>query len=208
MDEEKLTANELDIEKEINTLENAIEGFEKTDFNFMNDRIRRLQHHTLYVHQKVELFLGGVISVDLMMDQSKLLSQDDALKIFLKMKGIFEATDFFRLLAIANRSKLLPKGFYDIATKVNNLRIIFAHPASNQKELINLQKVSSRLKAYKDLKKAYDLMNKHVIKKQKERDELVERLANKKISLIASRIKTEGTKNIGKIVKEELDNRL
>jgi len=47
-------------------------------------------------------------------------------------------------------------------------------------------------------------MKKHVLKKQKERDLLVERLADKKLSSIASRIKTEGMKNIKKIVKEEL----
>jgi len=155
MNEEKSTPKEVEkIKEEIAVLENAIEAFEKTDFNFMDDRIRKLQHNTLYIHQKVELFLGGVITVDLIMDQSKLLSQDDAIKIFLKMKDIFKATDFFRLLTMANESKLLPKSFYDISTKVNKLRMIFAHPASSQEALSEFQNASNMLKAYRDLKKS------------------------------------------------------
>ena len=193
---------------EIDELEKEIDALEKAEYNFMDDKMKRLEHSTLYIHKKVETFVGRAITVDLIMDQSKLLSKDDAIKIFWKMEEVFNAADFFRLLKIANSSKLLPIGFYDIASKVNNLRLIFAHPRTHQKELRELRANSKRLEAYKDLKLADDLMRKHAINKQKERDELVERLANKRMSEIASRIRAEGLQNIKKIVREELEKEL
>jgi len=202
----KLSDKELvEIEESIKSLEYSLQTMEDTDFAYMGKPVKRLRHLTFYVHQKVEEFIGKVQSIDLIMTQSQLLNQADATKIYRGMEEIFYATDFGRLLKVAEAKKLLPKGFQGIAGRINEVRLVFAHPRSNFEKLQQFRNPLERVRIYKDLKKAMDMINKHVTEKQKEADALVNEKVNKTMRRVVERIKTEGLKDSEKILREEMN---
>lgn len=193
------------IENEIKSLEQGFQAMEDTDYAYMSEAVKRLRHYTFYIHQKVEEFIGRVQTVDLIMSQSKLLKQDDAVRIYLAMEEIFNAADFGRLLKLAEAKKLLPYGFQGIAGRINEVRLAFAHPRSYIDRLRQLKDPQQRLLVYKDLKAAMDLINKHIAEKQKERDALENKIADEVMMRVVKRIKIEGLKNSRKIFEEEME---
>ncbi len=195
----------LEIQKEIKDLENRIQSMEDTDPDYMGEPVKRLRHYSLYVHQKIEQFIGRVQTVDIIMSQSKLLSQEDAVKIYLKMEEIFNTTEYGRLLKVAEAKKILPDGFSGIAFKINDARLAFAHPRAYAGKLQEFRNPEVRLALYKDLVKAMHMINDYYVAKQRERDTIEKQIVDEVMSRVAKRIKTEGLKNSAKILEEELD---
>lgn len=200
---------EEDLKKRVNTLkqikviEDVLQSMEDTDPDYIGEPVKRLRHYTLYVHQKIEQFIGRIQTVDIIMDQSKIFSENDALKIWFKLEDIFDTADFGRILKLANSKKLLPTGFMEIVFKVNNLRLIFGHPKSHYRELIDLRNELKRLEAYKILRKAMDTMNDYYSQKQKERDEIIRAEAERLMAEDQDRILKNAPKVVVKLPDEK-----
>jgi hypothetical protein len=142
---------------EINELLGKLQRWENDDLSFMTPRLKVLRHNVMNIHFRMEVWLELTIGEYLLVPILKHHpTGDDWVAFQLNVSQVIEGMDFVKKLSVMQKTERINTETANVLHKVNRYRVIFSHPASHLKEILELEMPDKYSEVLKTLVKAYE----------------------------------------------------
>ena len=149
------------LDKEIEDLKSKLQDWEDIDPIYMDEETKEIRHKIFHIHERTEILLEILLANHLLSAVDNIaVTNEERLEFRQRFTQVVANTDFSKKVKSVQEENLLNKVLIGKLYKLNDLRVIFAHPSAYIDKINEYRdNPTKELETFKLLEDIYESLN-------------------------------------------------